>query len=78
MAAVQRYLVSSSGQMSLPASARRRWDLGEGGPVDVLDLGFGVLTLPAGGSADLLDSLLTREDHLAFVAALDDPDLETT
>jgi hypothetical protein len=43
---VQEYLVSSSGQMSLPASARHRWHLDDGGPVDVIDLGFGVLTVP--------------------------------
>lgn len=42
------FRVSSSGQMSLPAAVRRRWHLDEGGPVDVIDLGFGVLTLPAG------------------------------
>ncbi|HEY1827640.1 MAG TPA: hypothetical protein VGF87_06440, partial [Acidimicrobiales bacterium] len=38
MANVQEYLVSSSGQLSLPAAARHRWDLDQGGPVDVLDL----------------------------------------
>jgi hypothetical protein len=30
----------------------RRW-----GAVDVIDLGFGVLTLPAGNAADLLDRI---------------------
>ena len=45
---VRQYLVSSSGQMSLPAAARHRWNLDDGGPVDVVDLGFGVLTLPRG------------------------------
>lgn len=78
MANAEQYLVSSSGQMSLPAAVRRRWGLREGGPVDVLDLGFGVLTVPAGEGAALLDDLLPREDHLAFVAAIDDPDLATT
>jgi hypothetical protein len=37
---VQEYVVSASGQMSLPASARHRWNLDAGGPVDVIDLGF--------------------------------------
>lgn len=78
MAQLDQYLVSASGQMSLPAPARRRWGLAEGGPVDVLDLGFGVLTVPAGDGAALLDDLLPAEAHRAFVAALDDPELATT
>jgi len=79
MAGVQEYLVSSSGQMSLPASARHRWHLDGGGPVDVIDLGFGVLTLPKGEGRRLLGDLVTRELHTAFVGSLaDDPDLATT
>ena len=79
MEAVQQYLVSASGQMSLPATVRRRWHLDHGGPVDVVDLGFGVLTLPAGEARHLLGDLLSREDHAAFVASLsEDPDLATT
>jgi len=76
---VQEYVVSSSGQMSLPAGARHRWNLDGGGPVDVIDLGFGVLTLPKGTGRRLLDDLLSRDDHTAFVKSLaDDPDLATT
>lgn len=76
---IQRYLVSSSGQMSLPAEARHRWDLDDGGPVDVLDLGFGVLTVPSGHGRRLLSDLLPREDHAEFVRSLaDDPDLATS
>ncbi len=76
---VSEYLVSSSGQMSLPAAARHRWNLDDGGPVDVLDLGFGVLTVPRGESRGLLSELLSREAHAAFVASLaEDPDLATT
>jgi len=79
MSAVQQYLVSASGQMSVPAAVRHRWDLDDGGPVDVIDLGFGVLTVPAGQAKLLLGDLLSREDHAAFVASLaDDPDLATT
>lgn len=75
----KEFRVSSSGQMSLPADARRRWGLDDGGPVDVLDLGFGVLTVPRGEGARLLDDLLSRDDHAAFVRSLaDDPDLATT
>jgi hypothetical protein len=77
-AAVKRYVVSASGQMSLPAEARHRWHLDGGGPVDVLDLGFGVLTVPVGEGGRLFRDLLSREEQAAFVAALDDPDLATT
>ena len=79
MNSVQEYLVSSSGQMSLPAAARHRWNLEAGGPVDVLDLGFGVLTVPKGEGRRLLDDLVSREQHAAFVESLaDDADLATT
>ena len=75
---VQEYRVSSSGQMSLPASARHRWHLDKGGPVDVLDLGFGVLTLAKGEGRRLLSDPLSREEHARFVESLaDDPDLAT-
>jgi bifunctional DNA-binding transcriptional regulator/antitoxin component of YhaV-PrlF toxin-antitoxin module len=76
---IRQYLVSSSGQMSLPADARHRWNLEHGGPVDVLDLGFGVLTVPSGQGRRLLGELLSRDDHAAFVKSqADDPDLATT
>jgi bifunctional DNA-binding transcriptional regulator/antitoxin component of YhaV-PrlF toxin-antitoxin module len=76
---VQEYLVSSSGQLSLPAAVRHRWNLDGGGPVDVLDLGFGVLTVPKGEGRRLLSDLLSRDDHARFVAGLaDDADLATT
>jgi hypothetical protein len=75
---VASYRVSSSGQMSLPAAARHRWHLDEGGMVDVLDLGFGVLTVPAGEAGRLLDQLLPADAHHAAVAADDDPDLATS
>jgi hypothetical protein len=76
---VQEYLVSSSGQMSLPAGARRRWHLERGGPVDVIDLGFGVLTVPKGDGRKLLDDLVSADQHAEFVRSLDDdPDLATT
>lgn len=79
MSEVRQYLVSSSGQMSLPAAARHRWDLDGGGPVDVVDLGFAVLTLPQGEGRRLLGDLLSRDEHAAFVRSLDDdPELATT
>jgi bifunctional DNA-binding transcriptional regulator/antitoxin component of YhaV-PrlF toxin-antitoxin module len=74
----ETFRVSSSGQMSLPAAARHRWHLDEGGQVDVIDLGFGILTVPAGQAGRLLDQILPAETHYAAVAADDDPDLATT
>ncbi len=79
MSGVQEYVVSASGQMSLPARARHRWQLDDGGPVDVIDLGFGVLTVPRGAGQRLLDDLVSRDQHAEFVRSLaDDPDLSTT
>ena len=76
---IHEYLVSTSGQMSLPASVRHRWELDDGGPVDVIDLGFGVLTVPRGQARHLLDDLLSGDEHCDFVRSLDDdPDLATT
>ncbi len=79
MTGIQEYVVSSSGQMSLPAAARHRWELDQGGPVDVFDLGFGVLTVPRGEGRRLLSDLLSRDEHAARVRALgEDADLATT
>jgi bifunctional DNA-binding transcriptional regulator/antitoxin component of YhaV-PrlF toxin-antitoxin module len=76
---IQQYLVSASGQMSVPAAVRHRWHLDQGGPVDVIDLGFAVLTVPAGEAQRLLGDLLSSEDHAKYVDSLaDDPDLATT
>ena len=38
--------ISQRGQMSLPASARRRWGLEGGGSVGYIDLGNAVLLVP--------------------------------
>jgi bifunctional DNA-binding transcriptional regulator/antitoxin component of YhaV-PrlF toxin-antitoxin module len=79
MDGIQQYLVSASGQMSVPAAVRHRWHLDQGGPVDVIDLGFGVLTVPAGEAQRLLGDLLSREEHANYVESLaNDPDLATT
>ena len=75
MASVETFKVSSSGQMSLPARVRHRWHLDNGGQVDVLDLGFGVLTLPAGHAGHLLNEILPADSHYAAVAIEEDPDL---
>jgi hypothetical protein len=61
------------------SSPSHRWKLDAGGPVDVIDLGFGVLTVPKGTGRRLLDDLLSRADHAELVRSLaDDPDLATT
>jgi AbrB family looped-hinge helix DNA binding protein len=78
MAKTERFKVSSSGQLSLPAAVRRRWNMTAGGQVDVIDLGFGVLTIPAGSAGRLLDQVLPAEVHYANVAAELDGDLRTT
>jgi len=79
MTALREYLVSASGQMSLPAAARHRWHLESGGPVEVLDLGFGVLTVPQGMGRRLLSDLVTRDQHIEFVNSLgEDDELATT
>ena len=74
----ETFRVSASGQMSLPAAVRRRWSLEHGGQVDLIDLGFGVLAVPAGEAGRLLDEVLPAAAHYAAVAADDDPDLATT
>jgi AbrB family looped-hinge helix DNA binding protein len=77
MAQAEKFKVSTSGQMSLPAAVRHRWNLDEGGIVEVLDLGFGVLTVPSGYTGQLLDELLPAQVHYDAVAAEEDPDLVT-
>lgn len=72
------FLVSKSGQMSVPAEVRRRWGLTDGGRVTVIDLGEAVVLLPPGGRQKLLTDALPAERHRDFVKDLDDPDLATT
>jgi len=45
---IAEFKVSGRGQMALPAEARRRWNLGKGGKVEVADLGHALLIVPAG------------------------------
>lgn len=73
------FRVSASGQLSLPANVRRRWGMAKGGRVEVVDLGRVVLVAPEGSTGGLLDDLLPRAEHHAFVDRLpDDDDLTTT
>ena len=78
MDAVSEFVVSSSGQMSVPAAIRHRWGLDGGGRVTVVDLGEVAVLLPPGARERLIDEALSAEDHRRFVAELDDPDLATT
>lgn len=64
--------------MSVPANVRHRWGLADGGRVAVIDLGDAVVLLPPGAKQMLLAEALSAEEHRAFVAQLDDPDLATT
>ncbi len=69
--------VSERGQMSLPATARRRWGLDDGGPVGYLDLGDAVLIVPGGVDrlrAAVLDAV-TEDDWDRARAGFGDPDM---
>lgn len=74
---VGTYTVSTRGQLSLPAGARRRWGLEHGGKVDVLDLGGLVVLVPGGSDAArrLIREAVTPEVYARAVAEIDDPDL---
>jgi bifunctional DNA-binding transcriptional regulator/antitoxin component of YhaV-PrlF toxin-antitoxin module len=66
----RRYKISSVGQMTLPASARRQWGIEGAGVVEVAHLGNAVVILPSGGSDVLLDAWLSSEDLQAEAARL--------
>jgi bifunctional DNA-binding transcriptional regulator/antitoxin component of YhaV-PrlF toxin-antitoxin module len=71
------YRVSGRGQLSFPASARRRWGILDGGDVEVFDLGDAVVILPgaAGTTRSALARALSADVFDAFCADIDDPDL---
>jgi hypothetical protein len=63
--------------MSLPAAARRRWRLREGGRVGYLDLGDALVLIP-GGVERLRRRLLgavTTEDWMSASEGFGDPEL---
>ncbi len=77
---VTSFRVSDRGQMALPADARRRWNLIEGGTVEVADLGDALVIVPAGrgGLRSLLKAAIQDAggyQTLAVGVAADDPDL---
>ena len=78
MTSPAEFLVSSSGQMSVPAPVRHRWGLDNGGRVTVIDLGDAVVLLPPGARQRILADALSAEDHRSYVENLDDSDLATT
>lgn len=78
--AVVTYRVSDRGQMALPAEARRRWNLAEGGAVEVADLGDALIIVPAGrsGLRGLVGAAIEEAGGYASLAARvgdDDPEL---
>lgn len=68
---VASYRVSDRGQMALPAEARRRWNLTEGGSVEVADLGDALIIVPAGrgGLRGLLRAAIDEAGGYASLAA---------
>lgn len=71
--------VSSRGQMSLPAAARRRWGLQDGGDIAYLDLGDAVVLVAGRVESlrrDLLESVTVEDWELARTG-FGDPDLAT-
>lgn len=77
---VASYRVSDRGQMALPAEARRRWNLTEGGAVEIADLGDALIIVPAGrgGLRGLLRAAIDEAGGYASLTtrvAEEDPDL---
>ena len=71
--------MSSRGQMSLPAAARRRWGLQGGGDLAYIDLGDAVMLVPddiVSLRRQLLEAV-TDEDWVAARTGLGDPELAT-
>ena len=71
--------VSKRGQLSLPAAARHRWGLSEGGVIGFLDIGDAVVLVPGGVHAlraELIDALDEQDWHSA-TTGFGDADLAT-
>jgi AbrB family looped-hinge helix DNA binding protein len=69
--------VSNRGQMSLPASARRRWGFEDGGEIGVIDLDGALLLVPGGIQAakKALRTAVSGGRYEQAVAEISDPDL---
>jgi AbrB family looped-hinge helix DNA binding protein len=77
---ITTYRVSDRGQMALPAEARRRWDIADGGAVDIVDLGDALVVVPAdrGGLRSILRAAINEAggyEGLAAAVAEQEPDL---
>ncbi len=77
---VVEHRVSQRGQMALPAEIRRRWNLDEGGSVEIADLGTALLVAPGnrGGLRGLLVEAIARAGGypaLSESVAAAEPDL---
>ena len=77
---VVSYRVSDRGQMALPAETRRRWNLTDGGAVEIADLGEALVIVPAGrgGLRALVRSAIDDAggyEALAAAVADQEPDL---
>ncbi len=70
--------VSNRGQLSLPAPARHRWNLGAGGELGALDLGDAVLLIPGGAEAARLALADAVADgrYQSAVDEIEDPELQ--
>lgn len=78
--AIAEYRVSERGQMALPAEARRRWGIADGGAVEVADLGSALIIVPAGsgGLRSMVSAAIADAGGYASLAATvasEDPDL---
>ena len=77
MSSLANVKVSNRGQMSLPASARKRWGFDDGGEVGVIDLDGALLLVPGGIQAAkrALHSAISEGRYERAVAQIADPDL---
>jgi bifunctional DNA-binding transcriptional regulator/antitoxin component of YhaV-PrlF toxin-antitoxin module len=77
MTSLANVKVSNRGQMSLPASARRRWGFDDGGEVGVIDLDGALLLVPGGIEAAkrALHEATRRGRYEQAVKQIADPDL---
>src|SRR3546814_4847504 len=75
---VASYRVSDRGQMALPAEARRRWGLTDGGAVEVADLGDALVIVPAGrgGLRGLVGAAIDEAGGYASLAAQQDSEVQ--
>jgi AbrB family looped-hinge helix DNA binding protein len=77
---IETFRVSDRGQMALPADARRRWNLSDGGAVEIADLGSALIIVPSGrgGLRAMLSTAIEEAGGYALLAkqaANEEPDL---